>query len=490
MSRAAQPVETVVPIVSAEDIPSDWYLVSIRDVTDAVSKVNPKDEPNKEIQYIDISGIDNEKYRIADTKTYIGKDAPSRARQLVQSGDIVFSTVRTYLKNFALVPAELNGQVASTGFCVLRASDPAYQKYLFYFIQFDRFLNELAKHQRGTSYPAVRDGDVRAQYIPMPPPEHAGSIVAEIEKQFSRLDEAVASLKRVKANLKRYKAAVLKAAVEGKLTEEWRKQHPDVEPASKLLERILTERRAKWEETELAKMKAKGKVSKDDKWKEKYKEPSELDIAKLANLPDTWVWSALGGLGEVIGGLTKNQKRKGYKKQLPYLRVGNVYANELRLDEIKEIGVGDNELDKLLVEKGDLLIVEGNGSPDQIGRLAIWDGSISPCVHQNHLIKVRLSGSCSPGWCVSWLLSPVGRSCIREVASSTSGLYTLSVGKISAMPMPLPPEAEQKQINDEIDQRLSILQGLENQIASDIQRAERTRQSILATSFSGCKWNR
>ena len=70
-------------------------------------------------------------------------------------------------------------------------------------------------------------------------------IVAEIEKQFSRLDEAVANLKRVKANLKRYKASVLKAAVEGKLTEDWRKQHPDVEPASKLLERILAERREK-----------------------------------------------------------------------------------------------------------------------------------------------------------------------------------------------------------------------------------------------------
>ena len=79
------------------------------------------------------------------------------------------------------------------------------------------------------------------------------------------MDEAVAGLKRVKANLKRYKAAVLKAAVEGKLTEQWRKEHPDVEPAEKLLDRILTERRKKWEQSELAKMKAKGKEPKDDR---------------------------------------------------------------------------------------------------------------------------------------------------------------------------------------------------------------------------------
>ncbi len=106
-------------------------------------------------------------------------------------------------------------------------------------------------------------------------------IVAEIEKQFSRLDEAVANLKHVKANLKRYKAAVLKAAVEGKLTEEWRKQHPDVEPAGKLLERILAERR-----------KAAGKG--------KYKEPVGPDTSGLPGLPEGWVWASVEQLGSVI----------------------------------------------------------------------------------------------------------------------------------------------------------------------------------------------
>ena len=125
--------------------------------------------------------------------------------------------------------------------------------------------------------------------LPVAPLEQQQRIVAEIEKQFSRLDEAVANLKRVKANLKRYKAAVLKAAVEGKLTEEWRKAHPDVEPASKLLDRILAERRAKWEEAELAKMEAKGKAPKNDKWKAKYKEPAAPDFTSLQGLPGSWV---------------------------------------------------------------------------------------------------------------------------------------------------------------------------------------------------------
>lgn len=292
-------------------------------------------------------------------------------------------------------------------------------------------------------------------------------VVAEIEKQFSRLDEAVASLKRTKANLKRYKAAVLKAAVEGKLTEDWRKQHPNVEPASKLLERILAERRAKW------------------KGKGQYKEPEDADATDLPALPKDWSWARLEQLGMIVGGLTKNPKRVGYMRKLPYLRVANVYANELRLDEIEHVGVQGSELEKLLLQKGDLLVVEGNGSKDQIGRLAIWDGSIDPCVHQNHLIKVRLVLASINKWILFWLLSPRGRHLIEQVSSSTSGLYTLSVNKVADLPVILPSLAEQEQIIAEIERRLSVIDELEATVEANLTRAERLRHSILKKAFTG-----
>ncbi len=109
--------------------------------------------------------------------------------------------------------------------------------------------------------------------------------MAEIEKQFTRLDTAVAALERVQAGLARYKASVLKAAVEGRLVP----QDPDAEPADVLLQRILAERRAQWEAAELEKMAAKGKTPKDDKWKAKYKEPQGPDTAESAG--------AAGGVG-------------------------------------------------------------------------------------------------------------------------------------------------------------------------------------------------
>ena len=107
--------------------------------------------------------------------------------------------------------------------------------------------------EREYSKAHIREGILLASHCQFHRVQDNRMIVAEIEKQFSRLDEAVANLKRVKANLKRYKAAVLKAAIEGKLTEDWRNKHPNVEPASKLLERILAERRAKWKEGEITK---------------------------------------------------------------------------------------------------------------------------------------------------------------------------------------------------------------------------------------------
>ena len=131
--------------------------------------------------------------------------------------------------------------------------------------------------------------------LPVAPGAEQRRIVAAIESYFTRLDDAVATLARVQRNLKRYRASVLKAAVEGRLVpteaELARAEGRSYEPASVLLTRILAERRRRWEEAELAKMKAKGKAPKDDKWKEKYVEPVAPDTSELPELPEGWCWA-------------------------------------------------------------------------------------------------------------------------------------------------------------------------------------------------------
>jgi len=166
--------------------------------------------------------------------------------------------------------------VGADGIKIFRPADGVRPKYIYYWMKSAR----LPDRGYGRHYQFLRQLS-----LPLPEPERQDEIVAEIDKQFSRLDKGIANLKRVKANLKRYKAAILKAAVEGTLTADWRAQHPASETAEQLLQRILNERRAKWEAEQLAKMQAKGVTPKDDSWKKAYKEPEPLDMANLPELP-------------------------------------------------------------------------------------------------------------------------------------------------------------------------------------------------------------
>jgi type I restriction enzyme S subunit len=163
--------------------------------------------------------------------------------------------------------------------------------------------------------------------------------------------------------------------------------------------------------------------------------------------------SVLSEVSSVTGGLTKNSKREQFSLRLPYLRVANVFFNRLDLSEILDIGLEESEVEKVLLKAGDLLFVEGNGSTDQIGRVAIWNGEITPCVHQNHLIKARFDDGCiMPTFALFYFMSREGREQILERAVSTSGLYTLSVSKISSLQIPLPPIVLQEQFTTFVEQ--------------------------------------
>ena len=295
-----------IPDSGVGELPPGWATVNIGELCLSVDKASPKERPDEPFMYLDITSIDNSEFRIVSPKIYMGKDAPSRARQKVRSGNTLFSTVRTYLKNIAMVPAEFDGQVASTGFCVLNPTAEIDSRLLFYYVQNDEFVARLNPIQRGTNYPAVRDTDVLRQTLPLPPLLEQHRIVAEIETQFTRLDASVTALRRAQANLKRYRASVLKDACEGRLVpteaELARFEGRDYEPAGVLLERILAERRARWESQE--------------KRRGKYKESVSPDTSGLPELPEGWVWVQLDQLIYLLeGGTAVTATSNPYKQE-------------------------------------------------------------------------------------------------------------------------------------------------------------------------------
>lgn len=161
----------------------------------------------------------------------------------------------------------------------------------------------------------------------------------------------------------------------------------------------------------------------------------------------------LSEVASVTGGLTKNTKRDKLPLRMPYLRVANVAFASIDVSEMLDIGLTEEECEKTLLQPEDLLFVEGNGSPDQIGRVAIWKNEIVPCVHQNHLIKSRFNKSkVLPVFAMYYFMSQQGREQIKSKAVSTSGLYTLSVSKVATLLLPTPPMELQEQFAAFVEQ--------------------------------------
>lgn len=277
---------------------------------------------------------------------------------------------------------------------------------------------------QGGAQPNISQSVVRQWPVPLPPLAEQKRIADKLDTVLARVDACRDRLTRVAPLLKRFRQAVLAAATSGRLTE-------DIDPAF------------------------------------------EARLEVLANL------------GAVTGGLTKNAKRDELAMRRPYLRVANVQANELRLDEVSEIGLTEAEFAKTRLLPGDLLIVEGNGSIEQIGRVAIWSGEVADCSHQNHLIRWRAGERALPRFVLCFLLSPEGRRQIEAVASSTTGLHTLSVSKVGELRLPVPALALQTEIVRRVETLFAFADRLQARLAAAQNAVDRLTPSLLAKAFRG-----
>lgn len=369
---------------------------------------------------------------------------------------------------------------------VLRGKNEMQNSYIKYYL--DHF--DYHGYVTGTTRLKLNQGRMKEIPIPVAPKEQRDRIVAEIEKQFSRLDEAVASLKRVKANLKRYKAAVLKAAVEGKLTEEWRKQNPDVEPASRLLERILADRRAKWEETELAKMKAKGKEPKNDKWKEKYKEPLPPKTISANSLPAGWSYAGIEQLlppdraamkTGPFGSLLKKSEHRS--KGVPVLGIENIAAMEFIVgSKIHITKQKAADLTGYAVKPGDVLVSRSG----TVGEVCVIPENIGQARISTNLMKISLvkKGLLPRFFTMLFNGSPAVLMQVREFCKGSTRDF-LNQDILKKIAIPFPPVSEQKQIFAHYDEAILEIDNTLVQVDAAIRRASRLRQSILRTAFRG-----
>ena len=211
---------------------------------------------------------------------------------------------------------------------------------------------------------------------------------------------------------------------------------------------------------------------------------SIMDRAFYSNA-NSELTAEIGDLAEVSGGIQKQPKRRPLENRYPFLRVANVGRGHLDLAEVHEIELFEGEIDRFRLKRGDLLVVEGNGSVNQIGRAALWGGQIEDCVHQNHLIRVRPGESLLPEYLTLCWNAPRTAQQIQAVASSTSGLYTLSTSKVKSIRIPVVPLSVQRSAVEQLKQQLRSIE-MAHAAAEDASgRVSALRRAILAQAFSG-----
>ncbi len=174
-----------------KELPEGWRWVRLGEVCNKHTGIrDPRIEPDTIFQYVDISSVCNSKKCITVAKSILGKDAPSRARQIIRFNDVIVATTRPNLNAVAQVPKELDNQICSTGFCVLRAGESILPEYLFAFVCYELFVDALSDFVKGALYPAVNDGQVLAQHIPLPPLPEQQRIAAILKEQMAAVDKA------------------------------------------------------------------------------------------------------------------------------------------------------------------------------------------------------------------------------------------------------------------------------------------------------------
>jgi type I restriction enzyme S subunit len=471
-------------------LPDGWVKAPVSEIYDIIGGGTPSTKVEEywqgDIPWIssaDIHGPRDIRPRRGITKSAIENSATN----LVPAGSLIVVT-RVGLGKVALAYTSICFSQDSQA--LVGSSDFVLPDYAIYYLS--QAVQVFKHRSRGTTIAGVTKKQLADLPFALPPLPEQRRIVAEIETQFTRLDAAVAALERAQANIRRYRAAVLKAACEGRLVPTEAElarvgAHRDAplpyEPADQQLARILAEHRAKWEADYLERQRAKGKEPKDDQWKQKYKEPASPDTESLPELPEGWAWATVEQISEMTQYGT-SEKANLDPSGIPVLRMGNIQDGELDFSNLKYFPLDWPKLDDFILQDGDVLFNRTN-SAELVGKTAVYKRFHPKAVFASYLIRVRTYNDYFPDLLSFYINSFYGRRYIASVVSQQVGQANVSGTKLSRMPVVVPPLAEQRRIVAEVERRLSLVAALEASVEAALARAGRLRQAVLKQAFEG-----
>ncbi|WP_434130917.1 restriction endonuclease subunit S [Methylocaldum sp. GT1BB] len=452
--------------------------------------INPSEFPDEQFELYSVPSFESGSPEVV-TGSEIGSN-----KQTVSEGMVLLCKINPRInRTWVVQPGTKRRQIASTEWIVFDRCSVLVPEYLMYFMRQTKFRDFLAGNASGVGGSLMRIKPATFANYPfqMPGPRTQKTIVNKLEELFSELDAGIAELQAAKVKLSLYRKSLLKSAVEGRLTQAWREQRhvqadaggPPPETGEQLLQRILKERRRRWEEKQLAKYEAQGKKP-PEKWRDRYPEPVEPDTSTLQELPEGWCWATLDQVGEIVSGVAKGTKYKEgtILQEVPYLRVANVQRGYLDLKQVKTILASEREIEDLALQNGDILFNEG-GDLDKLGRGWVWERQLAVCIHQNHVFRVRLFIDEISSKFVSHHGNSFGQQWFIQGGKQTTNLASINLSTLRTFPVPLPSVEEQREIMNILDEANRQLEIQEFEINEKLLLCEAQRQNILSSAFAG-----
>ena len=436
------------------EIPDSWEWARLGSVVYNRGQTSP----STEFCYIDIGSIDNKNQKLNPTDTTIAPDkAPSRARKLVDMGDILYSTVRPYLHNMCIIDREFpHIPIASTGFAVLTCHANLLNKYLFYYLMspdFDAYANN-TDNAKGVAYPAINDDRLYKALIPIPPVAEQHRIVSAIDSvnmplcEYGGKEETLRILNTsFPENLKK---SILQEAVQGKLVP----QDLSDEPAEALLERIRVEKQRLIKEGKVKKDKRESVIFRRDNshYEKRGSEEVCIDDEIPFEIPESWAWARLSSFGVFSSGKTPSMSN-------PQFWNGNVpwvTSKDMKRPVITDSEMHISELAAATMQlypAGTLLLVARSGILKRLlplCKLGI-DSTINQDIKAFSLYDIKLS---------EWLFYGIKAFepfILKELVKSVTTVESLKFDEFAAMLIPVPPLSEQRRIIDAIKTAMNLL---------------------------------
>ncbi|WP_256623454.1 restriction endonuclease subunit S [Methanolobus chelungpuianus] len=375
-------------------------------------------------------------------------------------GDIIYC-LRGTLGKCAVFSGMKNGAIASS-LVILRLNEATINSYMYYFLT-SPFGKKLIKtFDNGTAQPNLSAKSLSSYPVPLPPLPEQHRIVAAIEALFARLDATNERLDKVPEIMKAFRQAVLMAACDGRLTEDWRLHNSDIESAKTILEYITTD---------------KSKLSKKKQTKD-----AICDVPY--ELPTNWCWTCIDLISE-------SMKNGIYKPQEFYsddgiacLRMYNIDNGAIVWKNIKRMNLSSEEIAEYLLEPGDILVNRVN-SRELVGKAAPIPNGIEACIYESKNIRLRVFKQYILSEYIGYWFQVYAQGYFNLNAQQTVNMASINQQQLASMPLPFPPLAEQKEIIFRVSALFAFADSIESKVIAAKEKTDQLRQSILAKAFSG-----